>query len=92
MNIEFRKKLTTPGTPRGLIYSSQKNEYTRVLPGATMSPSKETDMWAQKSVLFTGQSQREAVVHSRPVQAVRLGGVSVKLAIPPCSPPEGVWI
>lgn len=27
MNIESRNKPATPGTPRGLTYPSQKNEY-----------------------------------------------------------------
>lgn len=92
MNIELRNKPTTPGTPRGLTHSSQKKEYTRRIQSTAVLPERKRAMWAQKPVPFTGQSQRETVIHSRPVQAVTLGGVSVKLAAPSCSPPEGFWI
>lgn len=48
-------------------------------------------MTEQNPVLFVGQSQRKAIMYSKSVQAVRLGGVPVELAVPSCSLPEGVW-
>lgn len=58
---------------------------------AAVSPTREGDMWEQNPVLFAGQSQRKAIMHSRLVQA-RMSGASGELAVPPCSLPSGIWI
>lgn len=92
MNIESRNKPTAPGTLRHLTHPSQKNEYAREIPACSSVAHYRGRHVRTESCPVCRQLQRETIMHSRPVQAVRLGGVSVKLAVPSCCPPEGVWI